>query len=266
VSDRPPVRIERRGTLGLVTMDRPEQRNPLDPASAAALLAAFRELFDDDAVRSVAVTGAGDAFCAGGDLRQMGRFRTLAVDEAMAWPTAIIELHKLMLDAPKPVVAAVDGAAYAGGMGLAGMCDIVLATRRSRFAMPEVRLGLFPMIIVTHLVRTMPRKVLLEMMLTGEPIEAEEGHRVGLVNRVYDDREAMFKGLDGYAETFARTSPQAQRLGRKALALLAELPPGQALDAAYFLNLPFFLGDDLAEGAEAFLDRRPPHWHPEAPA
>jgi enoyl-CoA hydratase/carnithine racemase len=263
VTDRPVVRVERRGTLGLVTMDRPEQRNPLDPESAAALLAVFRELFADDAVRSLAVTGAGDAFCAGGDLRQMGRLRTEPVERALEWPTAIIDLHRLMLDAPKPVVAAVDGAAYAGGMGLAGMCDVVLATRRSRFAMPEVRLGLFPMIIVTHLVRTVPRKVLLEMMLTGEPIDAEEGHRVGLVNRVYDDRDALVKGVEDYATAFARTSPQAVRLGRKALALLAELPPGQALDAAYFLNLPFFLGDDLAEGAEAFLDRRPPRWHQE---
>jgi methylglutaconyl-CoA hydratase len=263
MTDRPPVRVERRGTLGLVTMDRPQQRNPLDPESAAALLAAFHELFADDAVRSVGVTGAGDAFCAGGDLRQMSRLRTLPVEEAMAWPTAIIDLHRLMLDAPKPVVAAVDGAAYAGGMGLAGMCDVVLATRRSRFAMPEVKLGLFPMIIVAHLVRTMPRKVLLEMMLTGEPIDAEVGQRVGLVNRVYEDREALFKGLDEYAEAFARTSPQALRLGRKALALLAELPPGQSLDAAYFLNLPFFLGDDLAEGAAAFLERRKPSWHPE---
>jgi enoyl-CoA hydratase/carnithine racemase len=263
VTDRPLVRVERRGTLALVTMDRPEQRNPLDPGSAAALLSAFRDLFADDSVRSVAVSGEGDAFCAGGDLRQMGRLRTQPVERALAWPAAIIDLHRLMLDAPKPVVAAVDGAAYAGGMGLAGMCDLVLATRRSRFAMPEVKLGLFPMIIVAHLVRTMPRKVLLEMMLTGEPIDAEEGHRVGLVNRVYDDRDALFKGVDDFAEAFSRTSPQAVRLGRKALTLLAELPPGQALDAAYFLNLPFFFGDDLAEGASAFLDHRPPRWHPE---
>jgi enoyl-CoA hydratase/carnithine racemase len=254
------VVIERRGSLGLVTMNRPEQRNPLDPDSAAALLAALHELFADDAVRSVALTGAGDAFCAGGDLRQMGRFRTMTVDAAMAWPTSIIDLHKLMLDAPKPVVAAVDGPAFAGGLGLAGMCDIVLATTRARFALPEVRLGLFPMIIVAHLVRAMPRKILMEMMLTGEPIDAAEAHRIGLVNRVYDDRAALFKGLDDYAAAFNRASPQALRLGRKALALLAELPPGQSLDAAYFLNLPFFLGDDLAEGSAAFLERRSPRW------
>jgi enoyl-CoA hydratase/carnithine racemase len=264
VTDRPLVRVERRGTLGLLTMDRPDQRNPLDPDSAAALRDAMRGMFADDAVRSVGIAGAGDAFCAGGDLRQMGRFHDVPVEEALAWPAAIIDLHRMMLEAPKPVVAAVDGPAYAGGMGLAGMCDIVLATRRARFAMPEVTLGLFPMIIVAHLVRALPRKVMNEMVFSGRPIDAAEAHRVGFVNRLYDDRDGLFEGLDEYAETFARTSPAAVRLGRRALGLLADLPAGQALDAAAFLNLPFFLGGDLAEGAAAFLDKRPPRWHPEA--
>lgn len=264
MTDRPLVRVERRGPLGLLTMDRPDQRNPLDPDSAAALRDALRDQFADDAVRAVAVTGAGDAFCAGGDLRQMGRFHAVPVEEALAWPAAIIELHRMMLAAPKPVIAAVNGPAYAGGMGLAGMCDIVLATRSARFAMPEVTLGLFPMIIVAHLLRALPRKVLNEMVFGGQPISAEEGHRVGFVNRVYDDRDALLAGADEYAATFARTSPAAVALGRRALGLLADLPPGQALDAAAFLNLPFFLGDDLAEGAAAFLDKRKPRWHPEA--
>jgi methylglutaconyl-CoA hydratase len=264
VTERALVRVERRGPLGLLTMDRPEQRNPLDPESAAALRDALRAQFADDAVRAVALAGEGDAFCAGGDLRQMGRFHAVPVEEALAWPAAIIDLHRMMLDAPKPVIAAVDGPAYAGGMGLAGMCDVVLATRRARFAMPEVTLGLFPMIIVAHLVRALPRKVLNEMVFTGRPIDAEEAHRVGLVNRVYEDRAALYAGLDDYAEAFARASPAAVRLGRRALGLLCDLPAGQALDAAAFLNLPFFLGADLAEGASAFMEKRSPRWHPEA--
>ena len=125
--------------------------------TAPALLDALESLFADDAVRSVAIAGAGEAFCAGGNLRQMGRFRELPVEEAYAWPAAIVELHRLMLRAPKPVVAAVDGPAYAGGMGLAGMCDIVLATTpvdASRCRRPQV--GMFPMIIVAHLSASVP--------------------------------------------------------------------------------------------------------------
>jgi enoyl-CoA hydratase/carnithine racemase len=254
------VIVEQRDTVGLVTLNRPEASNPLDRDTAIALRDAFVTLFADAAVRSVAVTGAGKAFCAGGDLRQMGQFSQMLVEDALEWPSAIVDLHRLMLSAPKPVVAAVNGPAFAGGMGLAGMCDIILATPGARFAMPEVRIGLFPMIIVAQLARALPRKVLLEMMLTGSPIDAEEAHRVGFVSRIYEDRDAMLAGVDAYGRTFARASPRAIQLGRHALGLLTELPASQALDAAQFLNLPFFLGADLREGTEAFFEKRDPRW------
>jgi len=257
------VLVERRGSLGLLTLNRPEDRNPLDRDTAEALWDAFEEVFADDQVRSVAVTGAGPAFCAGGDLKQMARFAEMPVEEAYAWPAAIVALHKRMLEAPKPVIAAVDGPAYAGGMGLAGMCDVVLATRRASFAMPEVKVGLFPMIIVAHLARALPRKLLLEMMLTGESIDAATAHRCGFVSRLYEDRAALVAGLDDYAAKFAKASPQAVRLGRKAFLLLSDLPAAQALDAAQFLNLPFFLGADLQEGAAAFFEKRRPRWQGE---
>jgi enoyl-CoA hydratase/carnithine racemase len=255
-----PVVVEQRGSLGVATLNRPAERNPLDPTMALALVESLESLFANDAVRSVAITGAGEAFCAGGDLRQMARFRELPVEDAYAWPAAIVDLHRLMLGAPKPVIAAVDGPAYAGGMGLAGMCDIVLATTRSTFAMPEAKVGMFPMIIIAHLVRAVPRKALLELMLTGEPIDAAEAHRLGFVNHLYADRAELDTALDDYADRFTRVSPHAVRLGRRAFTLLADLPAGQALDAAPFFNLPFFLGTDLAEGAEAFFERRPPSW------
>lgn len=259
-----PVLRQRRGPLGLLTLNRPAERNPLDPGLAGALLTGLTELFADDTVRCVAITAAGPAFCAGGDLRQMGRLAAQGGPAAYAWPQAIADLHRLMLAAPKPVLAAVDGPAYAGGFGLAGMCDLVLATPRAAFGLPEVKVGLFPMIVVAHLVRSLPRKALLEMMLTGEPMDAAEAYRLGFVTRVYDDADALDAALDVYAERFAAASPDAIRLGRRAFTLLADLPAGQAVDAAQFLNVPFFLGPDLAEGAAAFLDRRPPRWSPDA--
>jgi len=253
---------ERRGSMAVLVLNRPRERNPLDQQSSAALRAALQEAFADPAVRSVAITGAGDAFCAGGDLQQMGRFSEIPVEESYAWPQAIVGLHKDMLDAPKPVVAAVNGAAYAGGMGLAGMCDVIVAAESAKFAMPEVKLGLFPMIIVGHLARSLPRKVLLEMMLTGDPIDAAEAHRVGFVNRVVS-RDELDATLAAYAAKFERVSPVALRLGRKTFTLLSDMPAAQALDAAQFLNLPFFLGEDLAEGAQAFLEKRKPRWIPD---
>ena len=254
------VLSELRGTLALVTLNRAEERNPLDRDTAVALRDAVVGHFADSQVRSIAITGAGPAFCAGGDLRQMSQFSQLPVEDALEWPSAIVDLHRLMLTAPKPVIAAVNGPAFAGGMGLAGMCDIVLATTAARFAMPEVRIGLFPMIIVAHLARALPRKVLLEMMLTGAPIDAEEAHRIAFVSHVYPDRDAMLAAVDEYGRTFERVSPQAMRLGRQAFHLLADMPADQALDAAQFLNLPFFLGADLREGTTAFFDKRSPDW------
>jgi enoyl-CoA hydratase/carnithine racemase len=259
VSDAPVV-VSRRGPLAVLTLDRPDDRNPLDREMSAALLAAMADAMADPEVRAVAIAANGPAFCAGGDLRQMKVLAEQPAEQAYAWPEDIVALHKAALDAPKPMIALVDGPAYAGGMGLAGMCDILLATDRARFAMPEIRMGLFPMIIVAHLARAVPRKLLLDLMLTGRPIDAAEAYRAGFVNRVCEGPEALWQAADEYAAMFAATSPLAARLGRRAFTLLADLPAQQALDAAQFLNLTFFLGSDLAEGATAFLDKRPPAW------
>ena len=256
----PPVLVSRRGSMAVLTLNRPEDRNPLNGELSEALLAALREALDQDDVRSVAIAAEGSSFSAGGDLRQMKELASLPAEEAWAWPESIVELHRLALRAPKPLVAVVDGPAYAGGMGLAGMCDVVLASRRASFAMTEVRIGLFPMIIVAPLVRALPRKLVMDMMFTGRAIDVEEADRAGCLARVCHDTDSLWQAADEYAAMFAGTSPHAVRLGRRAFALLADLPADQALDAAQFLNLAFFLGSDLPEGAAAFLEKRSPRW------
>ena len=198
------VATELRGTMQILTLNQPELRNPLDKESAAELRDRLREAFVDPQVRSIAIAGSGKAFCAGGNLRQMAEFATIPVEDSYRWPQAIVDLHKDMLDAPKPVVAAVNGPAFAGGMGLAGMCDVIVASESATFAMPEVKLGLFPMIIVGHLARSIPRKILLEMMLTGDPIDAAEAHRIGFVNRVVPDG-ALDAALAEHAATARRS-------------------------------------------------------------
>ena len=261
-----PVLVSQRGTMAVLTLNRPDDRNSLNGELSEALLVGLTAALARDDVRSVAIAAAGPAFSAGGDLRQMQQLAALPAEEAYAWPEAIVELHRLALRAPKPLVAVVDGPAYAGGMGLAGMCDVVLASRRASFAMPEVRVGLFPMIIVAPLVRALPRKLVMDLMLTGRSMDAGEADRAGFLARVCDDADGLWRAADEYAEMFATTSPHAVRLGRRAFGLLADLPAEQALDAAQFLNLGFFLGSDLPEGAAAFLEKRPPRWAPPRPA
>jgi methylglutaconyl-CoA hydratase len=262
MSDFQTIRFERDGTLGRITLNRPDQRNPLDRTTSGEVLDAFERHLQDDRVRSIVIGGAGPAFCAGGDLQQMKQLSVMSSEDALNWPAAIVDLHQRILVAEKPVMAAVDGPAFAGGMGLAGMCDVILATRRARFAMPEVKIGLFPMIIVAHLVRSLPRKALLEMMLTGDPIDADEALRLGFVNRVLDDAAALEETVQDYARRFSQVSPAAVRMGRRAFTLMADMPAHQALDTAQFFNLALFYGEDLREGADAFLTKRRPGWTP----
>lgn len=260
VPSKSPVRVTRRGGLAVVTLARPATRNALDESMARALLAAVEEACADPTARAVAIAADGPAFCAGGDLRAMTAARAGGGQAAYTWAQPIVDLHRLALRADKPLIALVDGPAYAGGMGLAGLCDIVIATEAARFAMPEVKVGLFPMIIVAHLSRSLPRKLLLDLMLTGRDLDAETALRVGFVNRVVPDAEGLWAAADEYAAWFAATGPEAVRLGRRAFTLLSDLPAGQALDAAQFLNVPFFLGRELAEGTDAFVSGRAPDW------
>jgi len=260
MSDYGNIIVRREGSLGRIHLNRPEERNPLNNQTSAEIVAAMKQHFGDPQVRSLVISAEGSAFCAGGDLRQMQAFKGMEPADAWAWPQDIVAAQKLMLDAPKPVIAAVQGPAAAGGMGLAGMCDIILVTGRAKFSMPEVKIGLFPMIIVAQLSRSIPRKRLLEMMFTGEAMAAEEALALGFANRLLPDDEALEAAAQDYARKFEAVSPTAIRLGRRAFALLSEMPASAALDAAQFLNLPFFLGHDLNEGANAFLERRDPDW------
>jgi enoyl-CoA hydratase/carnithine racemase len=260
VTNQTPVVVERDGTLGRVILNRPELRNPMDREMSEGILEGLQRHLADPEVRSIVITGRGEAFCAGGDLGQMSKLQSMSAPDAYDWPGPIVEAQKLMLTAEKPVIAAVNGSAYAGGMGLAGMCDIVLAVQSATFAMPEIKIGLFPMIIVAQLVRSLPRKQLLEMMLTGDKITADEARAIGFVNRVAPNIDELEACVQTYARKFEKSSPMAVRLGRRAFNLMSDITAEQALEAAQFMNVTLLLGDDFKEGATSFLEKRKPRW------
>lgn len=241
---------ERRGPVALLTLNRPAKRNALDRETLRALVDAFADADRDPAVRVVVITGNGSAFCSGMDLAAfLAGFRPdiAGADFPFNMPPA------------KPVLAAINGPAIAGGLELALSCDVVVAARSASFGLPEVRRGL---VAAGGGVFRLPRRAGgtgLEMVLTGDPIDAVEAHRIGIVDRLVDDGDLMPTALR-IAERIADASPAAVaeslRVGRLALDL-----PEHELWRETVAGWPAIAdGPDAAEGVAAFLARRSPHW------
>lgn len=248
-----PLLQERRGSVALLTLNRPDRRNALSATLVSALRAA---LGADPEARAVVLTGAGTHFCAGGDLAPDGSLAPglLAQHDARGEFALLV---REIATARRPVIAAVNGDALGGGFGLAAACHLVVAAEGAKFGTPEIKVGLFPMMIGPVLARNLPRKVLYDVVLTGRRLGAAEARDLGFVNRVAADPVAEALAL---GEAVAACSPAVVGLGLRALATVEDLDLDAALahmHAALTLNL---LTEDAAEGISAFLSRRPPHW------
>jgi enoyl-CoA hydratase/carnithine racemase len=184
------LRYEAAGGVARITIDRPERRNALSWTVMTELRAAFAAARADSEVRVVVLTGAGDkAFCAGADLSGMAQGAGFAdLHDARG---ELARLFREMYELGKPIIARVRGYALAGGFGLALACDLVVAADDAQFGTPEIDVGLWPFMITVPLVRSMPPKKVLELMMTGRRVGAEEAERIGFVNRVVPDGEAL---------------------------------------------------------------------------
>ncbi len=247
------------GSTATVTLNRPQRRNALAPDLIEALIAAVRGAAEDPSVRVVVLTGAGDrAFCAGGDLAGglQGADGVLAAHAARG---LFCEALQALRACSKPVIAALNGDALGGGFGLALACDLIVAEPTARLGTPEVRLGLFPMIIIAELVRNVPRKRLAELVYTGRKLSAQEAEDLDLVNRVSEPGQAL-ASAQALAATIAANSPTAISLGKAAWRRAEELPL-EAAEAWLLSRLELLLmTEDAAEGIAAFFQKRPAEW------
>lgn len=243
--------------VATITMDDPDRRNALSNEAIASLRAAVHATADDPEARVVVITGSGEsAFSAGGDLS--GGFVD-APFEGHGDRGALADLFRAMWVSPKPVVGRVNGAALGGGFGLAVACDVTIAVEGARMGTPEVDLGLWPMMISAVLMRSMPRKALLEMMLTGRVMEATEALELGLVNHVVA-RSDLDAAVDATVDTLLAKSPAALALGKRAFYGAQDLDVDSALDLLHLGLTATALTEDGAEGVAAFLERRPSNW------
>jgi methylglutaconyl-CoA hydratase len=240
------------GPAAVVTINRPDRRNALSRALIADLTAAFRRAALDES-RCVILTGNGPAFCAGMDLDELRG--TLGDEQDQVWDDAanLSALYELIYTLPKPTVAAVNGAAVAGGAGLVTVCDLALSVPAAKFGYPEVRRGLVAAMVLPHLLRHVGERAARWMLLTGELIDAAEAQRVGLVNAVVSPDE-LLPTAHAWANLLAEGGPKALA---KTKELLREVP--SVADLAKASAEPR-LTDECRHGLAAFFDKRPAPW------
>jgi enoyl-CoA hydratase len=241
-----------------VTLNRPEVRNALNEALLRELESTLRRLEDDPGARVVVLRGAGDrAFCAGADLKKVAdRGTTLQARESFGGLGRVLEHMARMRT---PVIAQVHGYALAGGCGLAAGADIVVAADDATFGLPEIKVGLLPLIVMAPILRAVGRKRGLLMILTGEPISAREAYEMGLVSRLVP-RGELDGAVDALARTLAGYSPTALGLAKEAAGMVPDMEYGAALRYLRELITLVALSDDAREGIAAFFEKRPPRF------
>ena len=244
--------------VATVTINRPERRNSMSWGVITGLRQMVARAKDDPDVRVVVLTGAGDkAFCAGADLTGMRSDTSfLEVHDARG---ELARLFNEMYGLGKPTVARVRGYALAGGFGLALACDFVVASDDAQFGTPEINVGLWPYMITVPLLRSMPPKKVLELMLTGRRVDAAEADRIGFVTRVVpvDDLDAAVGELTA---ELASKSPAIMKLGRDSFYEVLDLPAREALQHLHPLLTVTSMSEDAAEGIAAFAEKRKPEW------
>ena len=238
--------------VATIVMDRPAAKNALNQALRAGLWDGFRRFVSDDAARVAVLAGEGDVFCAGADLKEMA-----ALGLRVPPPDFLPQLGR-NLHTDKPVIAAVQGPAFAGGFALAQMCDLCVAADDARFAITEAKWSRgapwaapLPWLI--------PPRVALELIVTAEPISAERAHEIGLVNRVVP-RAALLGETQALAGVIARNAPLSVRAAKRMVYAVAGRDLASALDEGDRIWQPVYESEDAQEGPRAFREKRAPVW------
>jgi len=254
--DLPLLLREDRDGVARLTLNRPASRNALSQALMAALHEALDTVEADRSVRVAVLAGAGPAFCAGHDLREL---QALGRDGHAAVFAQCSALMQRIVSLRVPVIARVHGIATAAGCQLVATCDLAVAGQSARFATPGVNIGLFCSTPMVALSRAVGRKAAMEMLLTGEFVGADDAVRLGLVNRAVPDA-ALDEAVDALAARIASRSPASVAYGKPAFYRQAEMPLAAAYEFAADVMVRNMGAADAAEGIGAFLERREPAW------
>jgi len=238
--------------IAVITLNRPERRNCLDKEVRAGLFAAWERFERDPASRVAVLTGTGKTFCAGGDLQEM-------VDTGMAVPPRdMFPLPYDTIELSKPTIAAVNGAAFAGGWMIAQACDLCVASTTAKFAVTEVKVGRSSP-WAAPLIHMIPQRIMMEILLTGDPIDARRAYEIGLVNRLAEPADLLSTALD-LAGRIIAGAPLSVAAARHTVMLATEMGRSAALQAARHASTHCYESDDAQEGPRAFAAKRAPRW------
>ncbi len=245
---------ERRGPVVWLTINREERRNAISAAVLAGLSDALARANKDRDVRAIVITGAGTrAFCAGADLQSGQSFKFDYSEPHVGFANLFRQAKQSVV----PLIARVNGACMAGGMGIMGMCDMAVAGGQAIFGLPEVKVGLFPAQVLSVLGHLIPRRVLAEICLTGEPLTAARALDYSLINYVSEDLDGKLQWL---LERLLDKSPAAIRRGLYTMKTIEAMSFEESMAFTESQIGLFALTDDAAEGQAAFREKRPPQW------
>lgn len=252
------IEVERQDSLVRIAINRPLVRNALNTETIHDLIQAFRQWGHDPAVRAIILTGTGDkAFCAGADLEEVRQLS--GVEAVRRYFGGVAELIQTMAAIPPLVIAAVFGYTLAGGMGLAAGADLLVAASDTQFGLPEIKIGLFPMVVMAPIVRLIGKRRALELLMSGRMVDAATMEQWGFCNRVVASDQVQEQAME-LARTVTAGSSTIARMGKEAFRESEDLSYEQALHYLQNMVSLVALTEDSREGVAAFAERRPPNW------
>ena len=246
--------------IAILTMNRPEVRNSLNEELIIELINSLKRAGEEKEVRVIVLRSAGDkAFCAGADLGKLGERSSANIIELRSYLGKYAILLRTFVEVGKPIIAAVQGYALAGGCGLAVACDLTVASEKAIFGVPEINIGFWEMMITAPVFRAIGMKKGLELFYTGKQIDAFEAERIGMVNKVVP-QDSFENAVMNLAKELASKSPIAMSMGREAFYTTRDMEYGKAVK--YLSEMVPILAstDDLREGISAFREKRKPKW------
>jgi len=253
------VKYEKQNRVARVTFNRPEIHNAFNATVITEMQQVFNEIEKDDSIRAVVLTGTGKSFCAGADLNWMRSVIKQSYEENLAESNALAELLHSVYTCVRPVIGRINGAAIGGGTGFVAVCDIAFAARSAVFSFSEVKIGVVPACIGPYVVKKIGEGKTRELFITGERMNAERAHEVGLVNKVVDD-DQLDSEVDKLIKFILSSGPQAVAMAKKLTSEVPAMTPEQYKPYTAEMIARLRISDEGQEGMDAFLNKRRPKW------